>query len=289
MYNKWVFSILTLFALASCKKVQPKMADAKNPCDCSQEVSANFKMGEMYGDNFIELDTIIMPINYQDGKPANFIYLNTVYVYFSANIKNAESYEWQVGNNSIKQTVKDFGLYFSDTIGPIPVQLIVHAKPNLKCFPNDDGVDTIVKYLSIKHKTPHPLIGKYYGYNTNDPTHYFTVEIDTTTKCSLITLPQCQNGLCIRNLPEGKNEWVGLSRELGSQSYCFTGASDESQPYPKDFVLYNEDHYNFKKCTRGIYNRQTKEIVIDYFSAPVIDKFHLGTPFPERRFIGKRI
>ena len=285
-----IVGIVCFGVVLSCKKIQPDMTDVKKACDCAKEVSADFKMGEKFGETLIEEDTVFIPINFGDGNPINFDYSNYVYVYFSANIKNAISYEWQVGNNSITQTVKDFALYFDDTIGTIQVKLIVHAKPNLKCFPNDDGIDTIIKSLTLKNSKTILLAGKYYGYNTDDPTHKFTIEIDTVTSYNPIAIPWNTCALSIRNLPEGKQKWLGIVRSIGSYSYCFNAVVDEDyHPYPANYLLYNEDHTVFEKCTRGIYNRVTREIIIDYFSAPVIDNLNLGTPFSQRRFIGKLI
>jgi hypothetical protein len=286
------FSILFTLSLVclavSCKKKQPQ-PDASLNCDCAKEVSADFKMGEVFGEQFIELDTIAMPIGYYDGNPANFGYLNTVYVHFSADIKNAISYEWQVGSNSIIQTTKDFGLYFSDTIGTIPVRLIVHAKPNKICFPNDDGVDTLVKYLTIRNVIPDPLTGKYYGYNTNDPTHFFTVEVDTARRYESFFPNGYFLGLCMRNLPEGKQEWVGLGSELGSTTRCFTSASDDYQPYTENVIVYDLNSSILEQSTNGIYDPKTNKITINYYSAPVLGPFLLGTPFPKRTFIGTKI
>ncbi|MFM2041395.1 MAG: hypothetical protein RLZZ493_1984 [Bacteroidota bacterium] len=284
-----LFLILCAFVLlTSCRKEQPSMNENNN-CDCAKEVSADFQMGEKFGDQFMELDTIAMPIFYNDGNPANFQYETDVYVYFSANIKNAISYEWQVGANSITQSTKDFGLYFSDTIGTIPVRLIVHAKPNLICFPNDDGVDTVVKYLTIRNVVPDPLTGKYSGYNTNDPTHVFTIEIDTTRIADAFSPYGYYIGLGIKNLPDGNNNWFFVSGDFGSTTRCFTNAGEIRYPLPTNYVVYDEEQSIFKQSTVGIYDPKTNKITINYYSATVISPYTLGAPFPKRTFIGTKI
>jgi len=286
---KFIFILFTmLLFFAACKKKQPQ-PDASLNCDCAKEVSADFKMGEVFGEQFIELDTIAMPISYYDGNPANFGYLNTVYVHFSADIKNAISYEWQVGSNSIIQTTKDFGLYFSDTIGTIPVRLIVHAKPNKICFPNDDGVDTLVKYLTIRNVIPDPLTGKYYGYNTNDPTHMFTIEMDTTRIADPTSPYGYYVGLGIKNLPDGNQNWFFVGDDLGSTTRCFVGSGNLSSPYSGNYVVYDDETIGFNNSTVGLYDPKTNKITINYYSAPVLGPFLLGTPFPKRTFIGTKI
>jgi len=285
-----LFLILCAFALlTNCRKEQPSMNENNN-CDCAKEVSADFQMGEKFGEEFVELDTIAMPISYYDGNPANFGYQNDVYVYFSANIKNAISYEWQVGANSITQSTKDFGLYFSDTIGTIPVRLIVHAKPNLICFPNDDGVDTVIKYLTIRNVQPDPLTGKYSGYNTNDPTHVFTIEIDTTRIATTFSPYGYHIGLGIKNLPDGNHNWFFVRGDFGSTTRCFTNVGAiGGQPYTGNVIVYDEEYGIFNKSTVGIHDLKTNKITINYYSVPVINQFTLGTPFPKRTFIGTKI
>ena len=280
--------IVILLTFIACKKEQTK-PDVSLNCDCAKEVSADFKMGEVFGDQFIELDTIAMPISYNDGNPANFGYLNTVYVNFSADINNATSYEWQVGSNTITQTSKDFGLYFSDTIGTISVRLIVHAKPNKTCFPDDDGIDTVVKYLTIRNVIPDPLTGKYSGYNTNDPTHLFTIEMDTTRIVDSTSPYGYYVGLGIKNLPDGNQNWFFVGGNLESTTRSFVRTQILSEPYSGNFIVYDKEYGIFNQCTVGLYDPKTNKITINYYSAPVIGPFSLGIPFPKRTFIGTKI
>jgi hypothetical protein len=183
MKNYLIYFLGFGLLLAACKKEQPRMSSLEEDCSCVDEVSAGFKMGQ-YGSNsvvpknFIETDTIHMYVDYEFGDP-NYYSLISTQVSFIADVKNAISYQWQVGNNGIQQTTESFTLTFGDTIGTIPVTLIVHAKPNLICNPTDDGYDTITKYLTIKHFKDFPLRGKYEGYNTLNPTLKYVVEVDT--------------------------------------------------------------------------------------------------------------
>lgn len=105
-----VLVFIVPFLFLGCKKVQPEMNEAQNVCDCLKEQRSTFFMGELYGDVQIDLDTVIMPIAFGDGNPANFQYINYTYITFSSNNPNALSYEWQVGNNSTTQTTKEFSL-----------------------------------------------------------------------------------------------------------------------------------------------------------------------------------
>lgn len=181
--KSFILFVSIFIFLASCKKEQPKLSSLQEDCGCAKEVSANFKMGQFASNsviakNFVETDTIHMYVDYAFGDP-NYYNLISTQVSFVADIQDAISYQWQVGSNSIQQTTNSFTLTFGDTIGTMPVRLILHAKPNLICNPNDDGYDTITKFLTLKHFKDFPLKGKYEGYNTLNPTVKYVVEIDT--------------------------------------------------------------------------------------------------------------
>ncbi len=142
-----IFSIAVLFA---CKKEQPEMnGNAKDPCDCASEVSADFTMEEAsyFGTNFeftTEADSI----------------LKGQYVLFNANQEDAE-YLWYLGTEteSTKDTYRQFDNSLTGTTQPII--LVVKKEPNKLCFPEDDGYDSIVKYITI---TNYPI----YDYQNND-------------------------------------------------------------------------------------------------------------------------
>lgn len=197
------FSILFVLALllfTACKKEQPQ-PDASLNCDCAKEVSADFKMGEIYNGELVDLDTMHYYLDYEwnIGNVVSSHLSQECRVNFSANLQNALSYEWQVGNSGTVQTSKDFYINFHDTIGTIPVRLIVHAKPNLICFPYDDGIDTVVRYLTITSMKKPYLIGKFLGANTDNPSEQFTIEIDTFRTSG--NIPFIKYG--IKNLPLG--------------------------------------------------------------------------------------
>ena len=61
--------------------------------------------------------------------------------------------------------------------GLLPVRLIVTKKPNLQCFPNDKGIDTVIKYIYISPITYSDIIGFYYGCNQDNPSDSFVVNI----------------------------------------------------------------------------------------------------------------
>jgi hypothetical protein len=252
------FSVAVL-CLFSCKKEQPAMRSLEEDCDCAKEVSAEFKTGQYtnapFSDEFIETDTIHFYVDYQDGNPINFS-INQTSVSFIADIENAISYKWQVGNNATQQTTRSFTLTFDDTLGTIPVTLIVHAKPNLICNPNDDGYDTIKKFLTLKSFKDFPLKGKYEGYASNDPLTKFTVEIDTFKKAQSWIMVSYG----IKNLPNGQN----IFNYLGNmKTYSILGMSD-GQDTPDDFYVVYPYKGENQQHTPIVYDRKTKTITIKY-------------------------
>lgn len=135
-YKILTYSVLSLFMVFSCKKDQPEMKEAKDPCDCASEVSADFEIWE--GSS-------------QVPNPRQTL-TDTVYkdktVEFRALEEDAE-YTWYIGTDieSGQITWK----YFPDQWAgsTIPITLVVKKEPNKTCFPDDDGYDSITKTFHI--------------------------------------------------------------------------------------------------------------------------------------------
>jgi hypothetical protein len=131
-----LFVSISIF-LASCKKEkQPELSPFNEGCDCAKEVSADFIIEEFWGDiNGWELRT-----------ETDTAYTNKN-IYFSAKQDSAE-YKWYLGTEILTEQV--IGRFFPNTDTEnqtIAVSLVVKKKPNNICFPNDDGYDSIIKYL----------------------------------------------------------------------------------------------------------------------------------------------
>jgi hypothetical protein len=141
---KNIFVILSVFFLSftfvNCKKIQPKLSNGKIGCDCAKEVSAEFLMEEMTTGN----------INFARFTDTDTIYSNKN-VRFTADEIDAE-YKWYIGTELL--TTKSVTRFFSNTLinQTLPISLVIKKKPNNICFPNDDGYDSITKYLTIVEK-----------------------------------------------------------------------------------------------------------------------------------------
>ncbi len=152
--NNLVIVTLTLFSLVACKKEQPEITNPLAGCDCATETTADFRIIESatdhadYGKFITETDTAYTNRN----------------IYFIASEKNAE-YKWYIGTEILTDSM--VGRFFPSSVEnqTIPITLVVKKKPNNICFPNDDGYDSITKYIHFV-KLPDPT-GAFQPYPIN--------------------------------------------------------------------------------------------------------------------------
>jgi len=167
---KLSLAISVVMFFNSCRKDCP-CNDPYNPvcpnydsCLTKKPVTADFWFGIVFREDFKHL------VNGQEYRTDDSIFScggvdsmgNTygVRLTFIPTEKNAK-YTWKLGSEIITDRV--FVRSFGDAIGPqrIPVTLIVEKEPNRNCFPNDDGKDTVTRYIDLRHQFSYPIIGKY--------------------------------------------------------------------------------------------------------------------------------
>jgi hypothetical protein len=122
--------------LTSCHKEQAILPNGLNGCGCAEETSADFKIEEFWGD-----------INDYDIRTETDTAYTEKNIYFTAYQKDA-IYKWYIGTEILTDSV--VGRFFPNGAvenQTIPITLVVKKKPNKICFPNDDGYDSIVKYI----------------------------------------------------------------------------------------------------------------------------------------------
>lgn len=159
----WFFAII--FSLESCHK------DEKvDPCKALHQTSADFTIMEDHS-NIVE-----------DDKRWKYYACDTVssgYTRFTAKDSLADSYEWHIGAGVYNK--RSVSLFFPSTLigQSIPITLIVTKKPNLNCFPKDNGIDTLTKNVYFLDACVNSLIqGKFFGYNDIAPKDTFSVNFD---------------------------------------------------------------------------------------------------------------
>lgn len=175
------FLLLVVLSCTSCKEEcnDPTNPDCPNyvppidPCAGSQEVSADF--------------TIEMKVN-KPGYPETWIESNVNIlgshrlVRLHANLDNAISYKWLLGADTLYS--QDYEFVFGQAFSgqTIPVTLIIMAEPNNICFPNDNGMDTITKYIEVKDICTADIFGRYWGSWASAPSDSFEIAI-TSRSC----------------------------------------------------------------------------------------------------------
>ena len=135
-YKALIYTILIVLIVFACKKEQPEIKEAEDPCACASEVSADFDILERFhqggGSEYTLTDHV----------------LSHKGVAFRAKEDDAE-YTWYIGVDveHERQTEKFFGSQWSGST--IPITLVVKKEPNKVCFPDDDGYDSITKTFNV--------------------------------------------------------------------------------------------------------------------------------------------
>jgi len=153
-----VLFLIVLGAMQSCKDdppcnepTNPKCSNY-DPCYDKKPVSANFEIG-LTEDPFtitkftgmFEEDTI-----FPDGA-----------LHFRAKIKNAK-YIWKLGSETIYDSAFT-RTFYKVPFGRYKVTLIVEKDPDLRCFPNNNGRDTLTRYFHIVEPCKLKTTGSYKG------------------------------------------------------------------------------------------------------------------------------
>ncbi|WP_107037406.1 hypothetical protein [Brumimicrobium mesophilum] len=128
-----------LLVLFSCRKEQPEINDPQNACDCSKEISADFLMEE-------RTSSSAAPLNFYTNTDT---IIQDKTVRFSALEKDAHV-TWYLGQETIsgeQEVERYFGANYAGQ--SLSIICVVKKDPNSICFPNDDGYDSIVKYINV--------------------------------------------------------------------------------------------------------------------------------------------
>ena len=193
-----------LLALYSCQHDQ--MA-APNPCRAAKANPLTFQ--------FLEDPGTPTPDTAYNSQTTTFVGPGAPYT----------AYEWLVGPMT-RRTTQKFALFFDKTtLGSIPVRLIARRPLNTACFPNDDGVDTLTKVLTLmpRQDPRAAVLGKFRGANISSPRDTVTVRIYQGPNFDYPTNPAAEPTNYAGNLPRGcgtpyreiARGWNGVFLSLG--------------------------------------------------------------------------
>jgi hypothetical protein len=102
---------------------------------------------------------------------------------FLATKQKIDSVKWKVGKEiNYRFGDSNFVSFGMQRVGKIDITCIAYRKPNLSCFPNDDGIDTVTKSLFVAPFETIPVLGKFKGMFLNDPLNLDSFEIAFRTR-----------------------------------------------------------------------------------------------------------
>ena len=118
--------------LTACPEDDPIKPD---PCEGKKPVSAEFKIKQ----RIIDVMDSMQEIN---------IETDTVLTYREITFEadgDFDNYKWQLGDDPNIKSGKKITYNFTKVWGKLQMRLIVKGKRDNLCFPDDDGIDTIIK------------------------------------------------------------------------------------------------------------------------------------------------
>jgi len=140
-------------------------------------------------------------------------------VRFSA-VGKYDSIKWKVGLDPREFTEKEFSLRFMEK-GSVQIRMIGFRAPNLECFPSDDGVDTVLKQLTIVPKDASLVIGEFDGYFLSEPDIPFTMKIVRSNNTTWT--PEFPRGCIKEPYFEGVFQWNTYRRfgnKISTNAHC---------------------------------------------------------------------
>lgn len=184
-YTLYIIPFFLLLA-AGCHKREKQ----PEPCVGVQAPKPDFMMRDRLGPRYFNTATIY------DGRT---LYLKSVLHY--------DSCSWTIGNNGRVWHGDSFQVSFIQPYGKMLVRLIGKRKPE-KCFPKDDGMDTIEKTINVisgggSYGYNGPLLGNWLIYDSANPKVVYTelkiLQSDSAEKGRYDTyfyhlLPGCDSG-----------------------------------------------------------------------------------------------
>lgn len=263
-------ALIVLLGLSGCKGCDDKV----DPCGNIPATSAEFN-AVTYLDGF-SLQTPCKPDGYPDITPRErrwttmpYLYQNSTSIF--APIQKFDSVVWTVGFDPRRFKKDTLSIVFQDT-GEVRVTLIGYRKPDLKCNPTDNGIDTVSKIFRIykglgKYLERFP--GRYEGSEEGEPGRKRIIELQAFRDQS-----GDPSGIWIKNFP--------LTNDPFEENYGPPGLQ-----FWASHNIYYFDHGNNLGTTAWIKIEDDGKIVIDYSQ--------VKPPYSNRcdrfikKFIGKKL
>lgn len=189
MYKIMGLIFMIALTTSGCKRCDdPGDPECKNydPCYGQTEVSAEFDMFEVvHSSSTMDWEVEVTTGKLAHRRPLRLVGLDSGEV----------SHEWIIGLEPTARKGQTQVVPFWNWRGTVKITHIVTGPPRSDCFPDDDGIDTVVKTIEVLDYDENlPIIGTYRGYLELDPEHIFDIEV--------LFNPDW-NWIEVMNLPEG--------------------------------------------------------------------------------------
>ncbi len=210
LFSSLGLAMLLAMAASGCDRCDdPTNPECRNydPCLVQGAVSAEFEMFEN-GFGWPEQLPVVGQINS----------CNTLVLTASQDL---DSYEWLIGLEPTPRLGRTVTVTFECTpFNRIAIRLIVKGQPNLACDPNDDGIDTVIKYVAVRPSDSLMIGGRFRGRHTHiQEEDDFVVEIRMRPDRPYMAFPPPPSATWnyyIMNLPKGtpRPMWGGTTEEI---------------------------------------------------------------------------
>ena len=84
------------------------------------------------------------------------------YVFFNSKTEY-DSYTWKVGTDPRTWTTRKFELQFQNYFGTVDIVLVGRRRPRPECQPNDTGIDSFKRRITILPRNSAPIFGRFMG------------------------------------------------------------------------------------------------------------------------------
>jgi hypothetical protein len=225
--KRTVFVMFAVALLASCNRCKEECTDSTNP-DCPNYVAPdNACVGkESVSADFKIFQAIYLNEGYEESSSG--VHANKD-IRVSANNRTAISYKWILGIDTLY--TPDYNFYFPSLwVGQsAPLTLIVADTIDHVCNPEDDGVDTITKYINVHHRCEVAWRGTWKVAYDDAPLDSFNLFLDLTPGpvqgdlCNLLELSGISlftNDTCTHYSPYYTYNYI----EGGLSTPCYTDA-----------------------------------------------------------------
>lgn len=199
-------------------------------------------------------------------------------VLFEAKERNADSYEWTIGSQTI--TTRDVIRGNFPRGEQIPIRLIVRKKPDTTCFPSDDGIDTVVRFVytvpivtdsgTLIHRFDSPRGGRFKGVHDDSPNDTLIITIDpyyytqpTITKYAILDFPK-----------KGCTCWDirGHTNSYKEDEFAYSGNNDCMRPSGISYI-----------------HGKNNDSLLIHYRVNIVDSSGNIPVRPERKFRGVRV